>query len=248
MNTPNMIRALLMEPEEIAILIPTLNEELSISQVIKAGSLYSNNILILDGYSSDSTVEIAINEGAKIVFQEGNGKGNAIYDGLKQINGKIKVIVIVDGDSTYDISSIPDLIKPIINNSADLVVGNRIGGIIVPGAFTRVNWFGNKIISKIICLLYGLDNIDILSGFRAISVDLLPLYLSNMKYNGFETETEMIALTKKNGSRIESVPIKYSPRLQGSKSKLSPFKDGFRILKAAFLIKFQKLAGDQNHQ
>ncbi|MDH5646920.1 MAG: glycosyltransferase, partial [Candidatus Heimdallarchaeota archaeon] len=114
MNTPNMIRALLMEPEEIAILIPTLNEELSISQVIKAGSLYSNNILILDGYSSDSTVEIAINEGAKIVFQEGNGKGNAIYDGLKQINGKIKVIVIVDGDSTYDISSIPDLIKPII--------------------------------------------------------------------------------------------------------------------------------------
>lgn len=207
----------------VCILIPTLNEEDSIGDVIdgfiKEGF---NNILVVDGNSVDKTREIAESKGAKVIIQSGKGKGQAVSEAFHILNDDI--VVLVDGDGTYLPSEAKDLIKPIEKGIAEHVVGNRFARF-EKGAFTKLNLIGNKILNFFFRLSYGVELHDILSGYRALKKEVYKNV--ELKKEGFEVETELTVETLVRGFRIVEVPITYKKR--GGRTKLNPIKDGFRI-------------------
>ncbi len=212
-----------LKKDDICILIPTLNEEATIGEVIE-GFLKQgyHNILVIDGNSTDRTREIAERMGARVVIQTGKGKGQAINEAFSIIDSP--VVVIVDGDGTYLPEEVNVLLEPIRRGYADHVIGNRFANF-EEGAFTRLNLIGNKIINFMFRVAYGVELHDILSGYRALTREL---YKSvRLEKPGFEVETELTVETIAKGFRIVEVPITY--RKRGGKTKLNPFKDGFRI-------------------
>ena len=211
------------EKDDVCILIPTLNEEATIGEVIE-GFLRQgyHNILVIDGNSTDRTREIAERMGAKVVIQTGKGKGQAISEAFSIIDSP--VVVIVDGDGTYLPEEVNILLEPIRRGYADHVIGNRFANF-EEGAFTKLNLIGNKIINFMFRVAYGVELHDILSGYRALTKEL---YKSvRLEKPGFEVETELTVETIAKGFRIVEVPITY--RKRGGKTKLNPFKDGLRI-------------------
>ncbi len=208
---------------DVCILIPTLNEEKSIGDVIdRFKRLGFDNILVIDGHSTDRTVEIAKSKGARVILQSGKGKGQAIAEAFQLLDNE--VVVMIDGDGTYLPEDVHKLLKPIQNGIAEHVVGNRLVDF-EKGAFTRLNLIGNKILNFIFRMMYGVELHDILSGYRALTKDV---YKSvELKKHGFEIETELTVETLAKGFRIVEVPIKYKKR--AGKTKLKPFRDGMRI-------------------
>lgn len=207
----------------VCILIPTLNEEESIGDVIdgfiKEGF---DNILVIDGNSTDRTREIAKNKGAKVIIQSGKGKGQAVSEAFQILNDDI--VVLIDGDGTYLPSEVRDLIKPIEKGIAEHVIGNRFARF-ENGAFTRMNLIGNKILNFFFRLSYGVELHDILSGYRALKKEVYKNV--EIKKKGFEVETELTVESLARGFRIVEVSITYKKR--EGKTKLNPIKDGFRI-------------------
>jgi glycosyltransferase involved in cell wall biosynthesis len=132
--------------------IPTLNESEAVGQVIasvkQAMKGYNYRVLTVDGHSTDSTDEIARNMGAVVIYQQGKGYGDALKTGFfyarKRLNAE--VIVMMDADLTYDPKHIPQLVKPILEDEADMVVGNRFAGM-QKGAMPLVNRVGNRVLS-----------------------------------------------------------------------------------------------------
>ncbi len=207
----------------MCILIPTLNEEATIGEVIEGFFRQGyHNVLVIDGNSTDRTREIAERMGAKVVIQTGKGKGQAIREAFGIIDSP--VVVVIDGDGTYLPEEVNKLLEPIRRNYADHVVGNRLANF-EKGAFTRLNLIGNKIINFLFRIAYGVELHDILSGYRALTREL---YKSvELEKPGFEVETELTVETIAKGFRIVEVPITY--RRRGGKTKLNPIKDGIKI-------------------
>ncbi|BAA29519.1 S-layer glycoprotein N-glycosyltransferase AglJ [Pyrococcus horikoshii] len=213
-------------PEDVTILIPTKNEEEGIGWVIEEfKKLGYNNILVIDGHSTDRTREIAKEKGAKVVLQTGKGKGQAVAEAFKLIDSE--VVVLIDGDGTYDPKDVEKMLEPIRRGIAEHVIGNRLENF-EDGAFTRLNLIGNKIFNALFRFLYGVPVYDMLSGYRAFTKEL---YKSvELKKHGFEVETELTVETVAKGFRIAEVPINYYKRK--GKANLHPIKDGWRIGKA----------------
>ncbi len=208
---------------DVCILIPTLNEERSIGWIIdEFKRLGFENILVIDGHSTDRTVEIAKSKGAKVVIQSGKGKGQAIAEAFQILEND--VVVMIDGDGTYLPEDVYRLLEPIERGSADHVIGNRLENF-EKGAFTKLNLIGNKILNFIFRVMYGEDLHDILSGYRALTKDV---YKSvELKKQGFEVETELTVETLAKGFKIVEVPIRYRRRV--GRTKLKPFRDGIKI-------------------
>ena len=226
-----------MSSDDVCILIPTLNEEEAIGDVV--GEFIAtgfHKVLVIDGHSTDDTVSIARDARARVVTQRGIGKGQA----LKEAFGLIEedYIVLIDGDGTYLPGEVGRLLDPLRRDEADHVVGNRFANT-RSGAFRRVNMFGNKLINLLFGFVYGAPLKDILSGYRAFTrkgIERLDLSM-----HGFEIESEMTIESVKKGLRIIEVPITYQPRAAGTKTKLNPFRDGIRIV-----ITIYKMAKTQN--
>lgn len=218
----------------VQIIIPTLNEEESIGNVIDGFKrLGYDDILVIDGNSTDRTREIAKEKGAKVVVQSGKGKGQAIAEAFQIADGD--VVVLIDGDGTYLPEDAEKLIEPIRRGIADHVIGNRLENF-EKGAFTRLNLIGNKILNAIFRFFYGIELRDVLSGYRALKKDV---YKSiELKKHGFEVEVEMTVETLAKGFRIVEVPIRYVKR--AGRTKLNPLKDGLKIGWAIYnlLIRF----------
>jgi dolichol-phosphate mannosyltransferase len=212
--------------EDVCILIPTLNEEESIEQVIKDfQALGFEKILVIDGHSTDGTAEKARIAGAKVVVQSGVGKGQAMKEAFDLI--KERFVVLIDGDGTYLPIEVHLLLDPVLNGRADHVVGNRFGNL-EGGAFKLLNMFGNRIINHFFDIIYGVRLADILSGYRAFTTDAIKSLDLNMP--GFEIESEMTIESVKKGLRIIEVPITYRSRAKGTSTKLNPFRDGPKIV------------------
>lgn len=214
-----------MEKSNVCILIPTLNEERTIGDIIKEfQELGYTNILVIDGHSTDRTVKIAEDLGARVIVQSEKGKGQAIQQAFSIIEDD--VTVMIDGDGTYLPSEVECLLEPIYRGDADHVIGNRLADY-KPGAFTRLNMFGNKVLNKAFGIGYGRWLEDILSGYRAFTKDAI----KEMDLNklGFETEAEMTIESVKKDFRISEVPITYRPRPSGVRAKLAPLRDGIKI-------------------
>ncbi len=214
-----------MNSADVCILIPTLNEASTIGQIIKDFRQEGfSNILVIDGNSKDGTDQIAEAEGARVVIQTGKGKGQAMIQAFGLIESSY--VVMVDGDGTYLAREARSLLKPILEGRADHVIGNRLENY-SPGAFTKLNLVGNHIINLFFDIAYGTDLKDILSGYRAFTLESVRELELNK--TGFEIETEISVECILKKQRVEEVPIAYLPRNEKGATKLNPLKDGFRI-------------------
>jgi len=225
---------------DIVILIPCYNEEKTIKKVILdfKKELPDAKIYVFDNNSTDNTAKIVLElmKNNRNIFLEKEfrqGKGNVVRSMFRKIDADI--YVLVDGDDTYPAHFVHNLIKPIIDKEADMVVGDRHSS----GAYKQENKrpfhnFGNNLVRLLINKLFNNNLKDIMSGYRAFNkefVKSIPL-LSD----GFEIETEMTlhALDKK--FLIKEIPIEYRDRPEGSYSKLNTFSDGIRVLKTILWV------------
>ncbi len=208
---------------KVTVVIPTLNEENSIGEVVKGFKrLGYDDVLVIDGNSTDRTREIARENGARVIVQSGKGKGQAISEAFQIVDSD--VLVLIDGDGTYMPEDVDRLLEPIRRDVADHVIGNRLLNF-EKGAFTRLNLLGNKLLNVLFRFIYGVELSDILSGYRALKKEV---YKSvDLRKHGFEIEAELTVETLAKGFRIVEVPIAYKRRI--GKTKLNPFKDGFKI-------------------
>ena len=214
-----------MTNENICILLPTLNEEATIGQVIRDfRSEGFDNILVIDGNSKDRTQQIAEAEGARVVAQSGKGKGQAIQQAFDMIEEEY--VVMADGDGTNLAKDVHAVLSPVLEGRADHVMGNRLVDF-EEGAFTRLNLIGNKIINKMFGLAYGEWLNDVLTGYRAFNRKAIRSL--DLKKSGFEIESEMTIESVKNDLRIVEVPTTYLARHSEGATKLNPLQDGFRI-------------------
>lgn len=211
--------------ENVCILLPTLNEEATIAQVIRDfRSEGFDNILVIDGNSKDGTREIAAAEGARVVIQTGKGKGQAIKQAFELIVEDY--VVMADGDGTNLAKDVHAVLDPVLAGEADHVMGNRLVDY-EEGAFTRLNLVGNKIINKMFGLAYGVWLEDILTGYRAFNRKAIRSF--ELKKSGFEVESEITIESVKKDLRIVEVPTTYLARHSEGATKLSPLRDGFKI-------------------
>ena len=214
-----------MNNADVCILIPTLNEAATIGQLIKDFKKDGfSNILVIDGNSRDGTGQIAEAEGARVVMQSGKGKGQAMIQAFELIESPY--VVMIDGDGTYLAREAPSLLEPILEGRADHVIGSRLENY-SPGAFTKLNIVGNRLINIFFDVAYGVSLKDILSGYRAFTLDSMRELELNK--TGFEIETEISVECILKAQRVEEVQITYLPRSEKGATKLNPVKDGFRI-------------------
>ncbi|WP_373033760.1 glycosyltransferase family 2 protein [Sulfurovum sp.] len=221
--------------ENVAVLIPCYNEELTIAKVIDdfKTELPSSTIYVYDNNSTDNTAKIAHEHGATVKRERLQGKGNVIRSMFRDINAD--VYVMIDGDDTYPAEFVHQLIAPIIKQEADMVIGDRLSNGSYKDENTRhLHNFGNNLVRSLINTLFHADLNDIMTGYRVFSRS----YVKNVPINssGFEIETEMTlhALDKK--IPLIEIPINYRDRPEGSFSKLNTFSDGFRVLKTIFWV------------
>ena len=212
---------------KVSVIVPTMNEP-AISKVInetrQSLKHFSTEVIVVDK-STDDTAKKARKAGARVITQEHAGYGNAVMVGFRYVAPDADVVVIVDGDNTYDPYEIPLLLDPIIDGYADLVLGNRFAHM-DEGAMTLRNRVGNRIITATINLLYKLKLKDSRTGFRAISrsaMDLLEITSEGMPF-----ASEMIIDARKKSLHIVEVPVSYRQRV--GQGKMKAYKDGSQIL------------------
>jgi glycosyltransferase involved in cell wall biosynthesis len=215
-----------MNPK-IAILIPCYNEELTVGQVVREfrQQLPSANIYVFDNNSSDRTVEVATEAGAKIAFEPRQGKGYVVQTMFREVDADI--YVMVDGDDTYPPSEVHKLIAPIAAGTADMAVGSRLTNR-SDSDFRPLNRFGNRFFRRIINLIFKVKLTDILSGYRVFNrkfAKTIPIF-----GGGFETEAELTIKALAHGYRIVEMPVDLKRRRLGSYSKIRILQDGLLIL------------------
>ncbi|NIA12221.1 MAG: S-layer glycoprotein N-glycosyltransferase AglJ [Nitrospiraceae bacterium] len=213
---------------DVCVLIPTLNEAKTISDIVKK---FRTEGLVIDGHSTDNTCELAASAGAEVIVQTGKGKGQAIQQAFAAIEDEY--VVMIDGDGTYLPEEIDVILAPILNGQADHVIGNRFANF-SKGAFTKLNLVGNKLLNKMFGLIYGGWLNDILSGYRAFNKKSYKWI--DLNKTGFEIETEITVECVKKDLRIAEVPITYLPRRYDASTKLNPLKDGIKIGMAIYKL------------
>ncbi len=211
----------------ISVVIPTKNEEATIGEVVDAVKPYCNEVIVVDGHSTDRTREVCSDHGVEFVLDSGKGKGNGIRTGIKHASGDI--IVFMDADGSHEPSDIPKLVKPIIDRSADMVVGCRMTGGSDElhgdiGKFAR--FIGSMIITLIINYRWGVRLTDVQNGFRAIRKDIANNL--NLVEDNFTIEEEMVMKCLRKGCRIVNVPThEYARRFGRSRIWLRKAWFGF---------------------
>jgi glycosyltransferase involved in cell wall biosynthesis len=211
----------------IAILIPCLNEELTVGEVIASfkRELPEAVAYVFDNRSTDRTAEVAAAAGAVVMYESRAGKGYVVQSMFQRVDAD--VYVMVDGDGTYPSKAVHALIEPVLNGEADMVVGSRLHA----GAnseFRALNRWGNRFFLWVVRMVFRVRVTDLLSGYRAFSrqfVKRLPLLTG-----GFETETELTIKALDRGFRIHEIPVNLVPRPEGSFSKIRIADDGLRIV------------------
>lgn len=213
-----------IEKDQVCVLIPTLNEEPTIGDLIRRFfELGYSDILVIDGKSSDCTRDHAIKAGARVIVQAGKGKGNAFIEAITQINKPY--VVLLDGDGTYDPGDAELLLDP-LTKGYDQAIGNRLIEDNY-SSFHRLNLTGNHILNWLFKVAHGRYLFDILSGYRAFT--LSSLRKMHLYEEGFGIETEVSSEAVKNNDRIAIIPVKYGIRVGGAVTKLDPIHDGFKI-------------------
>lgn len=218
----------------VAVLIPTLNEEIAISRVIEripvhalSNDGYDTAIYIIDGGSEDRTQQKALEKGAEVLLVTQPGKGTAMQHAFSSIRADF--FIMIDGDDTYPPEKITDFMR--LLRTYDVVIGSRLKGRIEEGAMTRTNLFGNRMLTILACALFKKEITDVCSGFwgyRKHVIDRMDLTA-----RGFEIEADMFVECARLRFSIGEIAIDYKKRVD--RPKLSSISDGLKI--SFFLIK-----------
>ena len=182
-------------------------------------TLDSPRILVVDGGSTDRTVEIAKRMGAEIVFQDGLGKGDAIAKAIKHLVLTVDYVVITDADYTYPAEYVPEMIRILERNpDVGMVCGNRFNEHIDMKALGGVFYLGNRLIAFTHNLLNGVQLTDPLTGLRVVRAGIFRNW--KVKSKGFDVEVELNHHVERDGFGIVEVPIQYRERLGEKKLKV----------------------------
>jgi dolichol-phosphate mannosyltransferase len=212
---------------DVCVLVPTKDEEGTIGDVVRGFRERGfSNVLVIDGKSTDRTVETAREAGARVVTQSGGGKGAAVREAVRE-HTDAEYVLLLDGDATYDAADAEAMLEPLVDGEADHVIGNRFADL-REGAMPRMNQLGNRAFNRAFAAVHGEDLRDILSGYRAFS--RRSFLRMDLTAEGFGIETEMAVECVKANFAVEVVPITYRPRPEGSQTNLHPLKDGGVIL------------------
>jgi glycosyltransferase involved in cell wall biosynthesis len=210
----------------IAVIVPCYNEALTVAAVVARAkaALPTAIVYVYDNNSTDETAAIAQRAGAVVGIERYQGKGNVIRRMFADIDADI--YVMVDGDNTYDLEAAPKLIALLRSQSLDFVNGARVGK--EAEAYRAGHRFGNRVLSGLVQWTFGYQFGDMLSGYKVFSRRFVKSFPAQSK--GFEIETELTIHALELRMPSSEVPTAYGVRPEGSASKLSTFRDGFRIL------------------
>ncbi|WP_128475811.1 S-layer glycoprotein N-glycosyltransferase AglJ [Halorussus pelagicus] len=214
------------DSEDVCVLIPTLNEAETIGEVIDGfTSRGYENVLVIDGNSSDETTDVARDHGARVMYQSGSGKGQAVREAIEHIDAEY--VLMLDGDGTYRPEDAEAMLDPLVNGEYEHIIGDRFADM-EDGAMSRFNEFGNGLFNWVFRTIHGKNFEDILSGYRAFTRESVEkFYLDS---DGFGVETELAVECVKHGVPTTVVPIRYEARPDDSDTNLHPIRDGGVIL------------------
>lgn len=214
--------------DKIAVLVPCYNESKTIKKVVSDFKtvLPEAVIYVYDNNSTDGTDEIAREAGAVVRYECQQGKGNVIRRMFSEIDAEC--YLMVDGDDTYPAESAPEMVRKILNDKADMVVGDRLSSTYFEENKRPFHNFGNSIVRWSINTLFKNDIKDIMTGYRAFSYRFVKTFPVLSK--GFEIETEMSIHAVDKNMFVENVIIDYRDRPEGSESKLNTYSDGLKVL------------------
>ncbi|MBO5372529.1 MAG: glycosyltransferase [Lachnospiraceae bacterium] len=215
--------------DKIAVLIPCYNESRTIKKVVEDFKrvLPEAVIYVYDNNSTDGTDKIAKEAGAIVRYEYQQGKGNVIRRMFRDVDAEC--YIMTDGDDTYPAEAALDLIRPIFEKNADMVVGDRLSSTYFTENKRAFHNFGNSLVRKSINTLFETDIKDMMTGYRAFNYLFVKSFPVLSK--GFEIETEMSIHAADKNMQVENVVIEYRDRPEGSVSKLNTFSDGFRVLR-----------------
>lgn len=211
----------------VAVLIPCYNEEVAIPQVVQdfRAALPQADIYVYDNNSRDRTSEVARACGAIVRVEKRQGKGNVVRRMFADIEAD--VYVLVDGDATYHAASAPKMVNTLLDEQLDMVVGCRVHT--QTEAYRPGHVVGNAMLTGFVAQLFGRSFTDILSGYRVFSRRFVKSFPALSK--GFETETELTVHALELRMPVTELDTPYGARPEGSASKLSTYRDGWRILR-----------------
>lgn len=223
------------ETRSIAIILPAYNEELTIRQTIEAfhRALPEAKIIVVNNKSRDATLEIATQTlrdlqcDGQVITENLQGKGNAVRRAF--IDVEADIYVLTDADMTYPADRVRDLLVPVLNNQADMVVGDRHSQGHYEKENTRpLHGLGNRLVQGLVNSLFHSQLVDIMSGYRVLSRRLVKNY--PILVDGFQIETDLTLHALDKRFRIVEIPVEYKDRPAGSFSKLNTFSDGAKVL------------------
>ncbi len=214
---------------KVCIIIPTINEAETIGRVIdeipsqamqEAG--YEVEVMVIDGGSTDGTIQIAEEKGARVVVEPRRGKGRAMRTALDMTQAEF--MFMLDGDYTYPPGYITQMLE-LLRDTYPVVIGSRLRGQIEKGGMSRLNVIGNHLLTLMANILYGTRISDLCTGYWGLRGEVIPNL--NLSADGFDFEAELFSQVAKKGYRIGEVPIYY--RRRQTPPKLSSLRDGLRI-------------------
>lgn len=218
-----------MGSRRVLVLVAALNEEEGIGYTLAElrKVLDPPAFLVIDGNSTDRTVEIAKNFGAEVLIQKGKGKGNAIAQAIMHVNSGFEYAVFIDADFTYPSEYLPKMFEILdANSDVGMVCGNRFNEHLHLGDLHNLLYFGNRLLAFTHNFLNGVQMQDPLTGLRVVRWEILRDWKPKSK--SFDIEVELNHLVERKGFRTVEIPIYYRPRLGEKKLKL---RHGVTILK-----------------
>jgi glycosyltransferase involved in cell wall biosynthesis len=243
-QTPRAITEPQVSGLEIAVLIPCYNEAVAIGDVVRnfRAALPAARIFVYDNNSKDDTARVAREAGAIVRGEPWQGKGNVVRRMFSDIEADL--YVLVDGDGTYDAPSVTRLIAALLEQRLDMVVGARVekaADSYQRGAYRPGHRFGNAMLTGLVSKVFGRTIRDMLSGYRVFTRRFVKSFPAMS--SGFEIETELSVHALELRMKIAEIDTPYGERPEGSFSKLSTYRDGWRILKlVAHLVKEERPA------
>lgn len=212
----------------VAVLIPCYNEAVAIPQVVRdfRAALPEAEVWVFDNNSRDDTAQIAAGEGAFVRHVGLQGKGHVVRRQFADVEAD--VYIMVDGDDTYHAASAPRMVRCLVEGGHDMVVGVRKAAD-AQAAYRAGHVWGNRMLTGFLSWLFGRNCTDILTGYRVFSRRFVKSF--PVLSTGFDIETELTVHALEMKMSVGEVETPYKERPEGSFSKLSTYKDGFRILR-----------------
>jgi hypothetical protein len=220
-------------PVEVSVVIPSLNEVQSIAYCVdKALAAFSaanihGEVVVPDNGSTDGSIEVAEQHGARVVHAELRGYGNALRKGIEEARGEF--IIMGDGDDSYDFSEVPRFVAK-WREGYEVVMGNRFQGDIKPGAMPwHHKYVGNPVLSGLLRMLFRTHIGDSHCGMRGFTKDVYRRM--DLRTTGMEFASELVIKAAKLGARMAEIPITLWPDKRGRPPHLRSFRDGWRHLR-----------------